>query len=416
MGVSHGTIRELLKTENNELLNVFNSIVNNISGSKLLSDIILFLDDDNVLLKNISDKNKVSLVSLMKLYYIACGDTFIVDSKLDKLVAVAKQEIYSIDAKSGIRIATKSEVDNGVNGLIMAEKCFLSNEKYKLLNLLLWTITGRLSYFKQAGFEYNYDKEIGLIDTVYDLIVRSGAALKDMINWVSNKKEFNLDTNILKQALKNGSYKYPEYAADEIRADISVKQLLFYLTKNLPRRSENQKYKDALYLVLKEQSNKYFKLTPGNISFMRSIYSELVSGEVKATRIDTCENIALKEECDCIILGRSSGIIKENHFALKIISTLQKYNYGRCTKKQYEIIKEATKLIEESNCSNSRQKEVNGDTPIIFDIDAEIAGSSLVDISNALGKGQFEIGVEMAGSSLVDISNALGSGQLEISK
>ena len=130
MGVSHGTIRELLKTENNELLNVFNSIVNNISGSKLLSDIILFLDDDNVLLKNISDKNKVSLVSLMKLYYIACGDTFIVDSKLDKLVAVAKQEIYSIDAKSGIRIATKSEVDNGVNGLIMAEKCFLSNEKY----------------------------------------------------------------------------------------------------------------------------------------------------------------------------------------------------------------------------------------------------------------------------------------------
>ena len=389
MWTSHNKIKGLLCAEKNDLLNTFNAIVNNVSGSKLLSDIIAFLDDDNMYMKNVSDKNKISLVSLMKQYYIACGDLFIVDSKLDKLVAVAKQEIYSIEATSGVRIATKSEVENGATGLVVTEKCLLTLEKYKLLNLLMWTITGRLSYFRQAGFEYKYDKETGLTDTIYDLIVRSGADIKNMINWVEKKREFDSDIHSLKQALKSGKYKYPDYAADEVKVDITIKQLLFYLSNNLPRKSTNQRYRDALYLVIKEQENKYFKLTPGNISFMRGVYSELSSGAGKADSTDDETNSALRDECENLLKGKSAGLIKGDHFAFTIISTLQRYNYSKCTKKQYDIIREATLKISDKGAEDKETKEAFEASQVIFDIDAEIAGVSLVDISNALGSGKF---------------------------
>ncbi len=400
----HEHIKSLI-ANNSELSSAFASIVKNVKGSSLLNDIISFLDDNNVALRHIADKNKISMVSLMRKYYIACGEQFIVNSNLSKIVDSAKVEVYAIKAPSGIRIATKSEVENGVVGLELADSFILhqleeagsklygieqytiGEEKYKLINLLLWTIEGRLGNYKKAGFNYNYDKELGLTDTIYDLILRSAESLTKMMDWVGNTKEFNADMNKLKKASKS-KYQYPGYAPDEVTADITVKQLLFYLRNNLPRNSKNERYREAMYLVLKEQQNKYFKLSPLNISFLRGVYGEVLSGASKASMSSTVDN-KLKEECEQLLEARTKGLIKPEHFVFKILGTLQKSNYSSCSKKQYDIVRDALGIVVKETENVKVQQEVEV-VPIISDIDAELAGASLLDISNALGSGNYQ--------------------------
>ena len=379
-----------LLDDDSELLSAFVAIKNNVTGSKLLEELIEFLGDDNLKTANIHDNNKVSLVSLMRKYFLSCGDTFMTDDiNLEKLVDAAKQDIYHISAPLGFRVATSQEVENGVRGLVAVERFNIDEEKYKLLNLLLWTITGRLRYYSRSGHRYNYESDVGLTDNIYEMIARSAESLNKMMRWVGNKTEFNRDMQVLKNAAKN-KYRYPEYAEDEITEDITIKQLLFYLDGNLPRGSDNQTFREAISLVIKHKNNKYFKLSPDNISRLREAYDELTSNPTSVENSIEDEESHLKEECERLLRGRDMGMITGSHFAFKIISTLKKFNYRSCSSKQYEIIQDALGKLSVAEHEKEQMEDLEKHTKII-DVDEELAGGSLVDISNALGDGDFEI-------------------------
>lgn len=394
MDNNYNLIRGLLK-ETPDLLTTFNALVSNgVEGSKMLEDILDFLDDDNVKLNMIQDKNKISLVALMKRYYLTCGDTFIVESDYEKVFMSSKREIYRIDAPSGIRIATSYEVTNGVRGLIAEDNYLIDVEKYKLLALLVWSITGRLRYYRLAGFEYNYTKNKGLEDSIYDLILRCSTQLIKMMDWVGSK-EFSGEIKALKRAIKQSKYKYPDYAADEVRADITEKQLIFYLEKHLPRGSSNDRYRQAIALVLRSK-DKFNKLTPANIAYLREIYAELTSGVVDLVGTGKAKDILddnpIRKECKTIIDGAKLGLIDNNHFAFKIISTLEKINYSKCSTKQYEILRDANNKIKEAKKAKEEQKgmsDILDNTDIFNGGLPGITEESLLDISNALGSGDF---------------------------
>lgn len=164
----HINIKNILELSGEEdLLTVFIAIVNNIKGSKLVEEVLKYLEDSNVRARGLTDINKVALVLLLEQYVNICGGLFITNNKLDTIVDDARREIYKIDAGSGLRIATRNEVKDGVKGLRADVKYLIGEEKYKLLNLLVWTISGRLRYYKRAGYDYNYNKQYGLIDSIH---------------------------------------------------------------------------------------------------------------------------------------------------------------------------------------------------------------------------------------------------------
>ncbi|MCL4417389.1 MAG: hypothetical protein M1365_11945, partial [Actinobacteria bacterium] len=124
-----------------------------------------------------------------------------------------------------------------------------------------------------------------------------------------------------------------------------------------------------------------------DISIMRGLYQELTyinSRISKPTVIE--EDNKLKNECEELIQGKNDKLISADLFVFKIITTLEKINYKSCSKKQYDIILEALTKLRKEKKSIENKKEIEH-TKIISDIDAEIYGDSLLDMSNALGDG-----------------------------
>ena len=382
---------ESLIGNNSDLMKGFRSITNNVEGIYIIKEIANFLEDGNPLLNHITDNNKKALASLAVRYYMACVDVTLTHNKAEKLVESARQEIYTILAPEGLRVATIYEVENGSLGLIAEESYPLGEEKYKLLNLMLWANTGRLRYYSKAGYSYNYESGVGLADNIYEMVDRASDSLIKLLEWAENREEFNRDINKIK-TLSRKKYKYPEYAADEVKADITIKQLVFYLDRNLPRGSKDERVREALHLIIRSKKDRRFKMSPVEISFLREVYQDLRSGVIEESTDDEEvdeEKKPLQVECERLKEGRDKGLIDGGHFAFKIINTLEKYNYNKCSQKQYEIIRDAlNKLNTEEQLREQQQKEEA--TPIIDDVDALIDGD-ILDISNALGGGKLTV-------------------------
>lgn len=381
---------ERILGENKGLQTSFVAINNKTEHCKLLEDLYLFLDDVNPLSKSIQDNKIVEIVEFIKAFYLKCGNTFLFEEEdYEKIFNGAKRVIYGINAPLGFRIATQKEVDYGVIGLVQKEEYLISEDKYKLLALLNWTLTGRLRYYKLAGYEYNYDTNSGLVDTIYELIERSYGSMIYMLEWVGGAT-FDAEIKALKKVIKGSKYKYPEYAEDEVTTTITPKQIVYYLEKNLPRNSSNINYRRAIAIILSGR-NDASKLDPVAISFLRGVYEELTTGManlVGTGRVEELiENNPIKDKCLELLKARDAGYIEKGEFVFKIVDTLVRCNFNKCSRKQLDIIDKAIKTVKD----NKEKVDGNTEEENNLDIMADTFVDNILDMSNSLGVGDFKI-------------------------
>lgn len=377
MECNHNKILKVLSENNrDDLLKVLIPLVNNVRQSYMLNEIGDFISDTSPLLRSISDKNKIALVSLMKKYYDSTSITFLTDTNVLKQIKNASRDIYSIKAASGIRIATKREVEEGAIGLIKKTEYIIGEEKYKLLHLLGWTITGHLSYYREAGYEYKYSKEYGLEDNIYDMILRASQGIQSMMDWVSSES-FDRDMSIIKTQAKD-KYVYPEYAPDEIYSSPSVKQLVYYIKCNIQKGSKNERCRKALYLALKNDKQR----TPEDISYLREVYTDVVNGRLIENKVE--EDSELKEHCQTLLKAKQDGLLNENEFVFKIIGSVEKYGYSKCSEKQYKIIIEALNKLEKAKQKIELENQYDNNM-----IEEDNEFGSILDMSDKLGSGNF---------------------------
>lgn len=337
------------------------------------------LDNNNY--GRLKDAELKSLCYMLDMYFVNCFYEFAENSDLSNLLKFAKIEIYKVQAPKGLRYATENEVLHGIKGLIPEYIYPVGEDNYKILCLLQWTFCGKPYYFRQVGFDLHYSADGKVIDTFWDLLQLSANNIKSLIDWI---KGGNLEKalKILNKRKRAGAYKYAQYESDEIEESITVKQLVYNIMHSFPRNSTNIEYRKALAMAIARGRNNKI-LSPYEISQLRKIYDDFALDTDRSKTLGQSgygrRNI-LKEECELIQKSRQSGIIDPNDFVFKIISTLEKQRYQKCSAKQYKFIEEALSKI------NGPQEVIEEATVISEDeIDA-----SLEDMYDALGSGLFE--------------------------
>ena len=75
-------------------------------------------------------------------------------------------------------------------------------------------------------------------------------------------------------------------------------------------------------------------------------------------------------------------MISYKHFAFRIIETISKQNYKRCSEKQYNIIKDALNLVEKEKKAREEQAEKEK-----AEAESAVHLDSVVDIMDSLGSG-----------------------------
>lgn len=346
-----------------------------------LMDEVLKLLDDDCMDKSVTDKDKVSMCYMLDMYFGTCYHEFNADLKLDKLLNYGKIEIYKVEAVNGIRYATEKEVLHGVKGLIPENIYPAGEDTFKLLCLLQWTFCGRSYYLRNAGYKLNYDTNGKVLKSSVEMFNMCALQLKELIDWLKNRDKLEKAIRIISKVKKAGGYKYASYESDEIEETVTVKQLIYNIVNTFPRESSNPEYRRALALALsKHRGNKV--LTPYELSQLRRIYENYALDKDRAKLIEKSssgQRDKLKEECETILRNRDK--LNPKDFVFKIIETLTRYGYSRCSPKQHKFIEEALDKI------NNTDTETKSKTEVISDDDID---ASLEDMYDALNSGMFE--------------------------
>ena len=185
------------------------------------------VSDSNPFLTMYSEEQIKEMVVLVILCYYSMFNAFFSvssgDVKLEELVKKTRQNRYTVNASNGKRVATSGEVSEGIYyvvndytvKLVDEPTLFLTEKEEKFIWMMAWALTGRWRYFIQSGYNVKYENgvlaepEIKYIWSVRNVIYRMCELLtsSDMYPDIVEK---------LREIKKAGTYKYPDYADDEI--------------------------------------------------------------------------------------------------------------------------------------------------------------------------------------------------------
>lgn len=400
------------KADNAEnILNFLNNLSNCADSMPFfLRKAFELLSDEYMFKGLLTDENIIDIANVAYNYFNSEAEDIFIDGVMHtKTVEFTKIEVYKVDAANGLRYATENEIKQGIEGLI-AEYIYPAGEDtHNYINMLYWSFTGDVIFYKRAGLEIKYDDGNNIVTTLVELIVNSLDIMKSMINWVSTNDNYERAIKRLKKVAKNGGFRYTTYEKDEITEDISIKQLVHNIDRAFPRNSTNKDYRKAIALTIK--TNRYEKrLTPMEISFLRSVYKTFIANKDYKKDTTNSENKELKDKCDRLLKMQYSGAIPSNHFAYTIIQTLRKYKYTRCSQKQMNIIDEAIAILDKKNEEAIKNRN---QTSVITD---EAIDSELALVSNAIASEDEENENASATNDsfeLTKISNELASGLFE---
>lgn len=343
--------------DNQDLVTYISNVAKNeVELPYILDNIIKLLDDTSYENRTVSDNDIAVMAYMFKEYMSKCYADSDEIANSPKVVDGSMFTVYKIVASNGERFATKGEIDEGVEGLFEDKVYPAGEEEAKFLHLLYWTATGKTFAFRRAGFKLNYDKSGKVLNSFYEMIKMSYLQIKEMIDWVYSGDNFEKSVKRVKKFLKQGSYKYADYEKDEIKADMSVKQLFKGVQQHMPTGSSNVEYRKAWVIYLSAKNGR--KVSPIQISELRGIYRRFCS----ADKIDklTSKNTSLMEMCNRIERGVEEGKLSKTHFSLVIINTIKNGNYSRCSEKQSNILNDAIKIIEKN--SKVAENTTNTDT------------------------------------------------------
>lgn len=304
------------------------------------------LSDESLLINILSDKDKLNTGNFLYNYHRVCWGLFTDADDMKRLengLKMAKRELYKVDAPMGERFATTKEIAMGVKQLKGEIQYPVTEDTYKLLCILYWSFTGKPAYFKEAGYNLTYDvANKGYKESFYEMLLMSYKQLVEACNFYTNYAKFDATMKALDKVRKVG-FKYASYADDEIEETLSIKQLIYNIDITFPRSSSNADYRKAISLVIKGKKS-LKSLTPLDIAFLRRVYLQYAvdkKGELEKSE----PNAEIQEMCEELLREQYKGKVKQDHFAYKIIETLKKSGYKKCSQKQYSILEDAYKSI-----------------------------------------------------------------------
>lgn len=333
-------------SDNGELEETIRSIEESVMEHPyLVAETLKIISDGSVFWKYISDKNMHSLCNMVHTFMKKMYAGYAVGDKFDADIKYGKVTKYYVETANGKRDATSSEVKSCVSELYAEELYPAGEENYKLFCLSCWAFTGNRWAYKQAGYELKYSIDGNVITTTYEMIKNSANMINRMMEWYESE-EFKRARRFIKEIKARGPQKYAEYAFDEIRETLTIKQVAEDIIRRFPRNSDDEGYRKALGCALKirkdgyNKSKRSYNADPIDIAFMRRQYARYIEYR-KTAGIEIEDNSVLVEMCNELEVKRYSGEIDSSHFAYKIISTIKANGYSRCSSNQYRIIKEA---------------------------------------------------------------------------
>lgn len=327
----------------------------------LITETLEMLADDSPLRSVITDANKVALCKMCRSVHtkLASITMFDDDKKIKALCNYSKKDIYYIEALNGNRIATKREVEDGVEGLY-AKPTYVAGEKASdMLHVIMWIISGDARYLYRNGDTNIQFGEDGKVSTpVYTLIYRYAEKITQATEYYDSD-EYKKAVKIIQKFQKTASKLYKDIESDEVTAPISKEQLVKDILDRFPRGSSNSNYRKAVSLALAYERNKRW-VTPAGIAFMREqhrLYGETIGDDENTD--STSDRI--EEMCNELERLRYSKMIDPNAFVYKIISTIKKKRYKNVSSKQTDIIIEAYNKV--------KGKDENDDATSVNEID-----------------------------------------------
>lgn len=366
-----------------ELLIKVENISNQLDVSpKVLTRIYSLIHDDSVFWNLTTDSQKRGLVYMAMAIFDGCFYAYNEEMIKPDHCRYGAVEVYDIDAANGLRPATINEVEAGVHGLIAKNIYPAGEESFRNIAILLWLFKDVSYYYRCAGLPLEYDN-LGKVSTpTYTMLCRAVDRVSKAIEWL-NSGNAEKAIKIINKYKLSGGYKYAEYAKDEVYENISIKQLIKNIDSEMPRNSDNLDFRRAISLVIK--TNKYnARLTPLEISWLRDVYDTLISVKVNEEKSEM--DVELKMACDRISNAQLAGLISRSDFVFKVIETLNKNGYTRCSPKQRKFIDEAIEKLDNINKANKETEQVN--TAQIIDDDA--IDLTLTSVSDLIGQGLFE--------------------------
>lgn len=367
--------------DNNLMVRVSNISNQLETAPKILTRLYSLIHDDSVFWNVTTDAQKRGLAYMAVTIYDSCFYIYNEDIIKPDHCKYGAIEVYDVDAADGLRPATIGEVTSGVHGLIARYIYPAGEESYRNISILLWLITDISYYYRCAGLDLEYDSYGKISTTTYEMLNRAVDRVAKAVEWL---KSGNAEKaiKIINKYKSSGGYKYAEYAKDEIYEKISIKQLIKNIDNEMPRNSDNPDFRRAIYLVIKTNKNNV-RLTPLEISWLRGVYDQLIANKANIEKPEM--DIQLKMDCDRISQAQLAGLISRSDFVFKIISTLNKNGYVKCSPKQRKIIDETIEKLD--NISKATKTTDNKPAPIITDDDIDL---TLTSVSDLIGQGLFE--------------------------
>ena len=365
-------IKEMLD-DGSDIILIDNLSCENVKNPAIITGILEILEND-VFIEKLGETRSLQLFRLLKAYFNSCFGLYIGSStfgsnSIESLLKHEETIIYYVDAADGERIATVSEVSNGVEQLVVKSTHTLSREGIEYLNLLIWTFNGRIRFYGRAGLEYTYEND-ALKESFYQLLLRAGTKLKGMIDWI-NAGDYGRALRRLKEAKKLGGYKYPPYANDEIKCDISVKQLYFLCKTHIGSRCGSKNQSETRRLLYLMDKMKY-KPLPHEIAVMRKAYSEYLNGNNPRELTTDVEDL-----CNKVEQLKFTGVISSDAFVMKVVNTIKQS--GKASNKQLSILRETIDKFKDKRVVKDAEE---GNESTKFDAE------EIYNISNILGSGQ----------------------------
>lgn len=308
-------------------------------------------------------ENIRALAILADRYLVYCWLNVEYVDDIGKLLEYAYSERYYTETPNGKRIATSGEIQQGVRGLVVERTPRIPEDHIRSLRLFHWAYTGNPYHYIRCGYtaKYNY-KERQYKEAAYSLIHRAADGIQAMIDLLRDDcTAIEKDIAILKKGKREKAYIYPSYAPDEMSEEMGVTTLFCTAKKVISDCIDDPEYTLAMRALYKKKG-----VTPEEIAILRRVYSRSLSakpstgwGEGQSKLEESTasfERKQLKFECDTLKSARNSGKIYPSHFVFKIISTLEKYGYERCSEKQHKVIEDALEII---NKDTTKKPEPN---------------------------------------------------------
>lgn len=380
------TLELIQEIGTSELYNTFKNIISDkIEKTDLMKNILNIISDQTPY-SNLSDDTRHKLVLALKTHFDCVWVLINVNNtNVDRLIKGMYEDVYYINAYNGIRVATQSEVENGVVSLIEKRDWKLGEqgeEIYKQFNIMMWSITGRLRYYTAAGLKYNWDKETGLVETYLQLLSRSTPVMNSLYDLLKDNNKYDSIVSAINKSIRRGKFKYPNFAVDEVKTNLSSKQLIFNANKVLWNYEDD--FSESKRLLMRIKKDNRFKPTPLDISKLREDYETATSvsyqSKNKKTNKDnlTDKQLDVKTKCELIEQAVKDGKLSSSDWGNKIAMTLKKHKYRFCSDKQYKIITDTVSKLEEKPKENTSVMDGSEMTDVLDDV---------YNVLDALGKG-----------------------------